>query len=90
MKYMILTYASQQDYDGMAGQATSGELDFSRQSLIVHPQALMPGDNGVTRGIFGHRVVQYLSDGFVEQAKGRSTRIAKHVGEVILWAESEH
>ena len=22
MKYMILTYASQQDYDGMAGQAT--------------------------------------------------------------------
>ena len=22
MKYMILTYASQQDYDGMAGQAS--------------------------------------------------------------------
>ena len=24
MKYMILTYASQQDYDGMAGQANDG------------------------------------------------------------------
>jgi hypothetical protein len=24
MKYMILTYASQQDYDGMAGQASDG------------------------------------------------------------------
>lgn len=23
MKYMILTYASQEDYDGMAGQPTS-------------------------------------------------------------------
>ena len=32
MKYMILTYASQQDYDGMAGQA-SGAGRLVRRGL---------------------------------------------------------
>ena len=39
MKYMILTYASQEDFDGMAGQATSkpawqGE-DFGKMGAFM-------------------------------------------------------
>jgi hypothetical protein len=34
MKYMILTYASQQDYDGMAGQA-SDELTWSPEDFAA-------------------------------------------------------
>ena len=34
MKYMILTYASQQDYDGMAGQAT-GEPTWSPEDFAA-------------------------------------------------------
>ena len=45
MKYMILTYASQQDYDGMAGKDT-GSLDFGPDggfaSLITFPDPANP------------------------------------------------
>jgi len=39
MKYMILTYASQQDYDAMAGQATGGPVwspqDFAAMGAFM-------------------------------------------------------
>jgi hypothetical protein len=39
MKYMILTYASQQDYDGMAGETGSGEAwspeDFTAMTAFM-------------------------------------------------------
>ncbi|MEV4245156.1 hypothetical protein AB0J63_17295 [Streptosporangium canum] len=40
MKYMILTYGSQQDYDGMAGEATDkpawSAADFAAMGAFIH------------------------------------------------------
>src|ERR1700721_905647 len=35
MKYMILTYASQQDYDAMAGKGTAGEPAWSAEDFAA-------------------------------------------------------
>ena len=58
MKYMILTYASQEDYDGMAGQATSkpawqGE-DFGKMGAFMEAfvaELAASGELVETRGL---------------------------------------
>jgi hypothetical protein len=50
MKYMILTYASQQDYDGMVGQATGGREwspeDFAAMAAFMEAFNTELADSG--------------------------------------------
>jgi hypothetical protein len=50
MKYMILTYASQQDYDGMAGEASGGPAwspeDFAAMTSFMGTSTTDLADSG--------------------------------------------
>jgi hypothetical protein len=79
MKYMILTYASQQDYDGMAAEAGSGEAwspeDFAAMTAFMEAFNTELADSGElvetralvapvhTRRLGAQKGVSFVTDG---------------------------
>ena len=65
MKYMILTYASQHDYDGMAGEASDGQAwspeDFAAMASFMETRALAAPVH--TRRLGAQRGVSFVTDG---------------------------
>jgi hypothetical protein len=79
MKYMILTYASQQDYDGMAGEASGGQAwspeDFAAMTSFMEAFNTELADSGElvetralaapvhTRRLGAQQSVPFVTDG---------------------------
>ena len=79
MKYMILTYASQHDYDGMAGEASDGQAwspeDFAAMASFMEAFNTELADSGElvetralaapvhTRRLGAQRGVSFVTDG---------------------------
>ncbi len=91
MKYMILTYASQQDYDGMAGQATEPAAwsaeDFAAMTAFMaafNTELAEGGELVETRGLAApvhtrrlgaQNGVPFVTDGPVRRDPGGARRV---------------